>query len=111
MGFPRQEYWNGLPFPFPGDPPDPGIEPTPALAGGFFTTKHQGSPIIKLARSNWHFQRGQFQRDSLQETGKRRIQALSEFSILGSAGLFTWSAGPIPPLEYLSSIWKEPCSP
>ena len=27
MGFPRQEYWNGLPFPPPGDLPDPGIKP------------------------------------------------------------------------------------
>ena len=34
MGFPRQEYWGGLPFPPPGDLPNPGIEPTsPALAG------------------------------------------------------------------------------
>ncbi|KAM7226722.1 hypothetical protein CapIbe_022867, partial [Capra ibex] len=32
MGFPRQEYWSGLPLPVPGDLPDPGIEPTsPAL--------------------------------------------------------------------------------
>ena len=32
VGFPRQEYWNGLPFPSPGDLPDPGIEPgSPAL--------------------------------------------------------------------------------
>ena len=42
MGFPRQEYWSGLPFPPPADLPDPGIEPaslmSPALAGGFFTT-------------------------------------------------------------------------
>ena len=42
MGFPRQEYWSGLPCPPPGDLPDPGIEPTsltsPALAGRFFTT-------------------------------------------------------------------------
>ena len=39
MGFPRQEYWSGLPFSFPGYLPDPGIEPTsPALAGRFFTT-------------------------------------------------------------------------
>ena len=38
MGFPRQEYWSGLPFSSPGDLPDPGIEPeSPALAGGFFT--------------------------------------------------------------------------
>ena len=38
MGFPRQEYWSGLPFPPPGNLPDPGIEPTsPELAGEFFT--------------------------------------------------------------------------
>ena len=42
MGFPRQEYWSGLPFPSPGDLPNPGIEPTfPTLTGEFFTT---GSP-------------------------------------------------------------------
>ena len=39
MGFSRQEYWSGLPFPSPGDLPNPGIESkSPALAGGFFTT-------------------------------------------------------------------------
>ena len=39
MGFPRQEYWNGLPFPSPGELPDPRMEPTSsALAGRFFTT-------------------------------------------------------------------------
>ena len=39
MGFSRQEYWSGLPFPPPEDLPDPGIEPaSPALAGKFFTT-------------------------------------------------------------------------
>ena len=37
MGFPRQEYWSGLPFPSLGDLPDPEIEPaSPALTGGFF---------------------------------------------------------------------------
>ena len=36
LGFPMQEYWSGLPFPSPGDLPDPGIIPVfPALAGGF----------------------------------------------------------------------------
>ena len=42
MGFSRQEYWSGLPF------PSPGIEPTsllsPALAGIFFTTELPGKP-------------------------------------------------------------------
>ena len=46
MGFPRQEYWSGLPSLPPGDLPDPGIEPTslmsPALAGGFFATVPPG---------------------------------------------------------------------
>ena len=48
MGFSKQEDWSGLPFPPPGDLPGPGIEtvsPTStALAGGFFTTSHLGSP-------------------------------------------------------------------
>ena len=45
MEFPRQEYWNGLPFPSPGDLPDPGIEPTPpALPGGLFTTEPAENP-------------------------------------------------------------------
>ena len=42
MGFPRQEYWRGLPFPSPRGLPDSRIEPafltSPALLGGFFTT-------------------------------------------------------------------------
>ena len=45
MGFPRQEYWSGLPFPYPGDLPDPGIETvSPVLAGGFFTTELPWKP-------------------------------------------------------------------
>ena len=43
MGFARQEYWNGLPFPPPENPPDPGIKlkssGAPALAGRFFVTQ------------------------------------------------------------------------
>ena len=42
MGFSSREYWSGLPFPSPGDLPNPGIEPwslaSPELAGGDFTT-------------------------------------------------------------------------
>ena len=44
MGFPREEYWSGLPFPFPGGLPYPGIEPaSPALARRFCTTEPQES--------------------------------------------------------------------
>jgi len=47
MGFPRQEYWSGSPFPSPGDLPNPGIEhASHALAGGFFTPKTPGKPQI-----------------------------------------------------------------
>ena len=46
MGFPRQEYWSGLPFPSPGDLPNSGIEPasfmSSALASRVFTTEPPG---------------------------------------------------------------------
>ena len=45
IGFHRQEYRNGLPFPSPGDLPDRGIKPvSPALAGRFFTGEPPGKP-------------------------------------------------------------------
>ena len=50
MEFSRQEYWIGLPFPTPGDLPDPGIEPvspeSPTLAGRVFTTVPPGKPVF-----------------------------------------------------------------
>ena len=50
MGFPRQEYWSGLPFSLPGDLPDSGTElESPALAAGYFTTKPAGKPV----RNGW----------------------------------------------------------
>ena len=45
MGFPRQEYWRGLPLPSAGNLPDPGSKTaSPALAGRFFTTETPGKP-------------------------------------------------------------------
>ena len=51
MGFPRQEYWSGSPFPSPGDLPNTGIEPrywahVSCLAGRFFTTEPPGKPKV-----------------------------------------------------------------
>ena len=50
MEFSRQEYWSGLPFPTPGDLPDPETEPTslmsPPLAGRFFTTSTTWEALI-----------------------------------------------------------------
>ena len=49
MGFSRQEYWSGLPFPTPGDLPNLWTEPTsPTLAGVFFTTEPLGK--VKVVR-------------------------------------------------------------
>ena len=60
MGFPRQEYWNGLPFPSPGDLPNPGIETTSVMssvsAGRFFYLQdpnggqQQGNALV-----NWEY--------------------------------------------------------
>ena len=45
MGFSRQEYWSGLPFPSPGDLPDPGIEPgLPHCRQMLYRLSHPGSP-------------------------------------------------------------------
>ena len=45
-GIVRQEYWSGLPFPFPGDLPDPGIEPRfPALQADALPSELLGKPV------------------------------------------------------------------
>ena len=45
MGFSRQEYWSGLPFPSPGDLPNPGIKPgSPALQADALTSELPGKP-------------------------------------------------------------------
>ena len=50
VGFPRQEYWSGLPFP---DPPDPGIEPgSPALQADSLPSEISGKPIRKSQGDN-----------------------------------------------------------
>ena len=56
VGFPRQEYWNVLPFPPPGDLTDPGIKATslasPALAGGSLPLCHLKSIYIYKHQNN-----------------------------------------------------------
>ena len=55
MEFPRREYWSRLPFPSPGDLPNPGIEleslESPALAGTFFNTMPPG--IVLTLKISW----------------------------------------------------------
>ena len=50
-GIPRQEYWSGLPFPSPGDLPDPGLKPaSPRLAGKFFIAEPPWNPETEMGR-------------------------------------------------------------
>ena len=51
MRFSRQEYWSGLPFPSPGDLPNPGIEPgSPALQANTVTSEPPGKPYYTFIR-------------------------------------------------------------
>ena len=53
MGFSRQEYWSGLPFPSPGDLRDPGIQPrSPTLQADTLTSEPPGEPFIGIWVSN-----------------------------------------------------------
>ena len=58
MEFSRQEYLSGLPFPIPGDFPDPGPEATfpvsPAVAGRFFNTVSPEKAILPYKVINYH---------------------------------------------------------
>ena len=51
MGFPKQEYWTGLPFPSPGDPPDRNQTWDSCIACRFFTTQLPGKPLFSLTNS------------------------------------------------------------
>ena len=54
MGFPRQEYWSGLPFPSPGDLPDPGIELASAsLQADSLPTEPLGKPTKDAQTTNY----------------------------------------------------------
>ena len=56
MGFSRQEYWSGLPFPSPGDLPDPGIEPgSPTLEADALTSEPPLLTFRRMKKKNERF--------------------------------------------------------
>ena len=61
MEFSRQEYWRGLPFPTPGDLPEPGIKTaslaSPALTGRFVTTMPPGKPKLTVLQFGGFWER------------------------------------------------------
>ena len=85
MGFPRQKYWSSLPFPPPGDLPDPGIKPTslksPTLIGGFFMTVPQSS-TVKMVKNP----------PVMQETGVKSLgqEDLLEKKIAVHSSILAW---------------------
>ena len=117
MGFPRQEYRSGLPFPSPGDLPDPGIEPaSPALAGRFETIhlrlrlEHRQDPQSSNGDHTWfqvlmklRFLMSHLRKNSVRDkvTGKKwiyserntlhRMWAISE----GECSLKMWCGSPL----------------
>ena len=55
MGFSRQEYWSGLPFPSPGDLPNPGVEHrSSALQADALPSEPPGKPHLEIKGSFWH---------------------------------------------------------
>ena len=86
MGFSRQEYWIGLPFPSPGDHSNPGIEPMfPALAGGFFTTEPPGKPpwgLLICSFDHFFFLNAQIPLEA--KVGSSNILVLSDSYLMSS---------------------------
>ena len=79
MGFPRQEYWSGLPFPSPGDLADPGIEPTsPALP----LLYHQGSLHRRESRLIRDLQEAEITEQSFGDSAHELI-SFNDFPKLG----------------------------
>ena len=70
MGFSRQEYWSGLPFPSPGALPNPGIKPkSPALQADSLPSESPGKPSKKLKRT--------FKKSEIQQTNKEENKRTS----------------------------------
>ena len=81
MGFSRQEYGSGLPFPSPADLPNPGIEPrSPALQADTLTSEPPGLPIFTWARTNC----SHFTRASLLAQLVKNLLAMQETWVLSS---------------------------
>ena len=105
MEFSRQEYWSGLPFPLPGDLPDPGIKPwSPELQADALHLSHQGSPLIHM-------------KVKVKSLGLVRLFATPRtvaYQALPSMGFSRqeyWSGLPFPSPEDLPDPGIEPRSP
>ena len=87
MGFSRQEYWNGLPFPSPGDFPDPEIKPgSPALEADALTSE---PPMLHKKRGEGHSQCFEFKSTGIRGSVQQmvtEIGGLAATELAGGAG-------------------------
>ena len=98
MGFSRQEYWSGLPFPLPGELPDPGIEPTSVLyvfyigSQVLYHSHHPGSSKWSQVRWPCHLTGGQ---SRVLGSGRRaQVWFLRELAVgCGGSWSLCWPAG------------------
>ena len=102
MRFSREEYWSGVPFPPPRHPPDPGIEPSLALAGGLFTAGSPGQPQITSATDDHTFSSSESPVSQLRWTLRHHLQGV-DLVKGGLLWLSTWS-GYVSVLLYLCVV-------
>ena len=97
LGLSRQEYWSWLPFPLPGDLPNPWIKPTspvsPALVGRFFTTETLGKPYIYIINHNI--------------TGATTSKVAMNMYIQVFMCTFSFLQGKCPEVQLLSDVVRE----
>ena len=103
IGFSRQEYWSGLPFPPLGNLPDPGMEPespaSPVIAGIFFTTAPPGKPlngsmlVLKLERAHFlEFHEGIRSQGS--PAGSSALSQVDTFCLVLLSSILSFLKGP-----------------
>ena len=105
MGFSRQEYWSGLPFPSPGDLPDPGIEPgSHTLQADALLSEPPGKPVV-IHGWNLTKRSGLFLLDSeFKESGLCRFPSLIRHVTHSASRTFRWKGHSMGNLfGYLSS--------
>ena len=102
MGFPRQEYWNGLPLPSPGYHPEPGIKPrSPALQADSLLSGPLGSPLYVKVKSFSH----------VRLFATPWTVARQAPPSMGFSRLEYWSGLPFPSPGYLPDPGIKPQSP
>ena len=109
MGFPRQQYWSGLPFPSPGALSEPRMEPTSSWLADSLPLSHQGSPMnwfLKSLQTLLHFPSFSLQWLHPFCAWKTPIALLPQALGHGPPGPLALT--PLPPLSLLSSFQRGP---